>query len=108
MLEKIRGKDDVDTVIVNFRYGVCPRGTKLHVVRHVSARVGVEIDGVLLFSPDVVDELTVAAGKIDDHAILADERLKKIFAQRLPNAHLAGPVGFAKTEPVELGKIRHW
>ncbi|MBV8752169.1 MAG: hypothetical protein JO328_04835 [Hyphomicrobiales bacterium] len=73
----------------------------------MSARVGIEVDRVCLSAADIIDELTIAAGEIDDDPVFADERLEKARAQQFPDARFASSLGLTKAEPVKLREIEH-
>src|SRR4029077_2098282 len=106
MFEEIRHEYHIDRTALHVDL-VGGAGMEFDIGPEIFRRVRIEVDGVLLLCPDIVDELAVAAGKIEDNLILADQSLEIVRAQRLPDRHFLRALALAETEAIERGEIGH-
>src|SRR5688572_27324791 len=80
---------------------------KLDIGAEEPRRIRIKIDRVFPGSLDVVDELAVPAREVCDDPVIADEALKIVLAQRLPDQHFLRTLALAKAKAVECGEIGH-
>src|SRR3569833_1307065 len=105
MLEEIRGKDHINASVGDRRKIVCRRVIKSNILRHVIRRVGIQVDRKLFARDDLVDELAIAAGQIQDDRIGAHVTTEKIAAQNLPDPAFGSERVRLKPVTVKLRQI---
>ena len=96
VLEKIGSEYDIKCPILDPLIRSARGPKEFDILVEILTSIGVEVDGIFLLSPNVVDKLAITASQVRDDLILSYQPLEKMIAQRLPDDQLLRSVSLSR------------